>query len=58
MAVLLLLLLLLLAAAAAAAAAFAVEFASPPNPEGNRDRLKQSQREAKDERLKTSRRGI
>ena len=46
------------AAAAAAAAAAGVEVVSAPNREGSRDRLKQSQREAKHTRLKTSQRRI
>ena len=42
------------AAAAAAAAAAGVELISASNREGDRDRLKQTQREAKYTRLKTS----
>ena len=45
-------------AAAAAAAAPGVEVVSAPNREGRRDRLKQSQREAKNTRPKASRRSI
>ena len=44
--------------AAAAAAAAGVEVVSAPNREGSRDRLKQSQREAKHTRLKALRRRI
>ena len=45
-------------AAVAAAAAAGVEVVSAPHREGSRERLKQSQREAKHTRLKTSRRII
>ena len=45
-------------AAAASAAGGGVEVVSAPNREGSRDRLKQSQREAKHPRLKASRRRI
>ena len=46
------------ATAAVAAAAAGVEVVSAPHREGSRERLKQSQREAKHTRLKTSRRII